>query len=89
MQALAQLVERLTVVENKHQTAAGSIPASLNRISLEKFAAHFLYTEGFGFFWSNSVVWLSHRVLTPITRVRISVGPSQGQGTYGSPNPSL
>jgi len=37
MQALAQLVERLTVVENKHQTAAGSIPASLNRISLEKF----------------------------------------------------
>jgi hypothetical protein len=58
MQALAQLVERLTVVENKHQTAAGSIPASLNRISLEKFAAPISSTqEGLGaFFWSNSVV---------------------------------
>jgi hypothetical protein len=51
MQALAQLVERLTVVENKHQTAAGSIPASLNRISLEKFAAPISSTqEGLGFF---------------------------------------
>ena len=52
MQALAQLVERLTVVENKHQTAAGSIPASLNRISLEKFAKPpFPLKEGLGAFF--------------------------------------
>jgi hypothetical protein len=29
--ALAQLVERSTVVENKYRTAAGSIPASQNQ----------------------------------------------------------
>lgn len=58
MLALAQLEEHLTVVENKHQVVAGSIPASQNRISLEKFVTPISSTqEGLGaFFWSNSVV---------------------------------
>ena len=36
-QALAQMVERSTVVENKHRPVTGSNPVSLIQISLEKF----------------------------------------------------
>jgi len=51
MQVLAQLVERSTVVVNKHRTAAGSIPASLKQISLEEIWHHLSER----WFWSDSV----------------------------------
>ena len=38
IQALAQLVERSTVVVYKHRTAAGSIPASLKQPLFLRFA---------------------------------------------------
>ncbi len=38
IQALAQLVERSTVVVYKHRTAAGSIPASLKQPLFIRFA---------------------------------------------------